>query len=56
MKLTIHIHIVLKFVMCYFLFISFFVESWKYSNVNNLGTVFNCGSVFAAAVEKGVLL
>jgi len=55
MNLTIHIHIVLKFVMCFFFFISLFVECWKYSYVNN-GAFLNCGSVFAAAVEKGVLL
>jgi len=50
MNLTIRIHIVLRFVMCFFLFISFFVECWKYSNVNNWAFL-SCGSVFAAAVE-----
>jgi len=56
MNLTIHIHfhIVLRFVMCFFFFVSFFVECWKYYNVNR--AFLNCGSVFAAAVEWGVLL
>lgn len=55
MNLTIHIHIVLRFVMCFFLFISFFVECWKYSNVNKQ-VFFNCGSLFAAAIGGGLLL